>query len=365
MSLGPGGTPPRAPRLGAGEPRRHRARIPKGRALRRALHLHRAHHDQRQDGAVGGPFSFRVPDPRAARLRRVGPPGLPHEVGGGLCLFDDPRNQWNPQPERRGAPRLRRARALFDKKILVTGDLDSAAEEQIPSRQHLRYRRFAVRSSSSPIPFWAIRPRGSIRGPSCSKAKADGASCATPVDSTSPPTWPAGSTTRSTGSGAGWRHRASPLDYPRRKACWIWLEPRCPELLDPVTFGKVGGLVLVGCDQLPRSRRPRRRKARRWGFVELTGADTVPPAALRGWGVQPLTLAERALRDARAGRPRGARSSSAPARWARRWRSSWRRPAAARSSDRRLQLRGGERGPPRAASARGWRAEDRGARPRS
>jgi molybdopterin/thiamine biosynthesis adenylyltransferase len=37
-------------------------------------------------------------------------------------------------------------------------------------------------------------------------------------------------------------------------------------------------------------------QVRRWGFIELSGEQTVPPAAVSGWKAESLTLAERRLR---------------------------------------------------------------------
>jgi molybdopterin/thiamine biosynthesis adenylyltransferase len=205
--------------------------------------------------------------------------GPPHEVGGGLCLFDDPRNQWNPA---RSVAELidGRVRALLEG-VLVTGELDPETEEQIPSLRHLRYRTEPGNVVFVPDPCWAELPEGVISGAIVLRGEgrrrflclAEGLGLAP--------------------------------DLALRVGCdegyalgrWVALagEPY-PRLFEPIVIDETPCQPRWIAVNFPGPGVRAGEKGRRWGFVELTGPDTVPPAALRGWEVQPLTLAERALR---------------------------------------------------------------------
>jgi molybdopterin/thiamine biosynthesis adenylyltransferase len=221
--------------------------------------------------------------------------GPPHEVGGGLCLFDDPRNQWNPA---RGVAELidGRVRALLEG-VLVTGDLDPAAEEQIPSVWYLHYETEAGKVVFVPDPFWGdpddgvssgtIMVQGEGRRRFLCFAESFG-SAANLADRV--------------GCGEGFALGrwvalpGEPVAHLQPDQLLDLARSVCPSLFEPIVVREtrysprwvavnfLGPGVRAG------------EKGRRWGFVELTGPDTVPPAALRGWEVQPLTLAERALR---------------------------------------------------------------------
>jgi hypothetical protein len=84
--------------------------------------------------------------------------GPPHEASGLLCLFDSPRNQWNP---RRGVAELinGRVRALLEGE-LVAGGVESELEEQIPSLEYLRYESAKGQVVFVPDPFWGGLPSG-------------------------------------------------------------------------------------------------------------------------------------------------------------------------------------------------------------
>jgi molybdopterin/thiamine biosynthesis adenylyltransferase len=221
--------------------------------------------------------------------------GTPHEVCGVLCLFDDPRNQWNPARSVAGLIDGR-VRALLEG-VLVTGDLDPAVEEQIPSVHHLRYRAEVGKVVFVPDPFWAEPPDGVGSGAIVLQGKgrrrflclAEGFGRADDL---------AGRVGCGEGYALGrWVALAGEPDgYLQPDQVLDLAREVYPRLFEPIVIGEdsyppgwiavnfLGPGVRVG------------EKGRRWGFVELTGPDTVPPAALRGWDVQPVTLAERALR---------------------------------------------------------------------
>ena len=221
--------------------------------------------------------------------------GPPHEVGGGLCLFDDPRNQWNPG---RSVAELidGRVRALLEG-VLVTGALDPEAEEQIPSVHHLRYRAEVGKVVFVPHPYWAELPEGVVSGAivlqgvgrrrflCLAKGLGSAADLAGRVGCGEG--YALGRWVALTGEPDGYLQPEQVLDlarevYPRLFEPIVIDEASYPPRWIAVNF--LGPGVRAG------------EKGRRWGFIELTGPDTVPPAALRGWEVQPLTLAERALR---------------------------------------------------------------------
>lgn len=221
--------------------------------------------------------------------------GPPHEVGGSLCLFDDPRNQWNP---RRSVAELidGRVRALLEG-ILVTGGLDPEAEEQIPSLRHLRYRAEVGKVVFVPDPYWAELPEGvasgviMLQGEGRRRFLCFAGSLGSAADLAGrvgcDEGYALGRWVALAGEPDGYLQPEHVLDlargvYPRLFEPIVIDESSYPPRWVAVNF--LGPGVRVG------------EKSRRWGFVELTGSDTAPPAALRGWEVQPLTLAERALR---------------------------------------------------------------------
>jgi molybdopterin/thiamine biosynthesis adenylyltransferase len=222
--------------------------------------------------------------------------GPPHESSGLLCLFDAAENQWNPG---RSAAELvdGRVRALLEG-VLVTGNLDPAAEEQIPSVHYLRYLTNAEKVVFVPDPFWGDPTEGVGSGTIVLQGDgrrrflryADGfdlaADLADRVDCEGGVRF-----------GRWVALPGEPTDYLLPEGVLDLARTRCPEVLEPVTFGKVGPMLpsWIAINFLGPGVRAG-EKGRRWGFVELTGPDTVPPAALAGWEVQPLTLAERTLR---------------------------------------------------------------------
>jgi molybdopterin/thiamine biosynthesis adenylyltransferase len=100
------------------------------------------------------PFEYPLKPPSATV--QSGLLGPPHEVNGGLCLFDDAANQWNPQ---RSAAELinTRVHPLLEA-ILVEGALPDSAEEQIPDQVGKLY----IPSKNSlvfvPDPYWGALP---------------------------------------------------------------------------------------------------------------------------------------------------------------------------------------------------------------
>jgi molybdopterin/thiamine biosynthesis adenylyltransferase len=221
--------------------------------------------------------------------------GPPHEVGGVLCLFDDPHNQWTPG---RSIAELvdGRVRALLEG-VLVTGGLEPNSEEQIPSIHYLRYHTEAEKVVFVPDPFWGEPPEGIESGVIVMQGEghrrflclAEGLGRAADL---------AGRV----GCGEGFAFgrwvalHGEPTGYLQPDQVLDLARGVCPELL--------AAIIVQGGSYLPswiavtflgpgvRAGEP----GRRWGLVELTDPDTVPPAALRGWEVQPLTLAERSLR---------------------------------------------------------------------
>jgi molybdopterin/thiamine biosynthesis adenylyltransferase len=221
--------------------------------------------------------------------------GPPHEVVGVLCLFDDPRNQWTPA---RSVAELinRRVRALLEG-VLVTGELDPEAEEQIPSLRHLRYRAEPGKVVFVPDPYWAELPDGVVSGAIVLRgngrrrflclAEGLGSADDRAVRVGCGKGYALGRWVALAGEPDGYLQPEQVLDLARKVY---------PHLFEPIVIDEdsypprwiavnfLGPGVRAG------------ETGRRWGFIELTEPDTVPPAALRGWEVQPLTLAERALR---------------------------------------------------------------------
>jgi molybdopterin/thiamine biosynthesis adenylyltransferase len=101
-------------------------------------------------------FPFEYPFKPPSANVESGLLGPPHEVAGGLCLFDDAANQWNPQ---RSAAELVdvRVRPLIEA-ILVQGDLSSSAEEQIPDQVGKLYMPSKSGVVFVPDPYWAPLP---------------------------------------------------------------------------------------------------------------------------------------------------------------------------------------------------------------
>jgi hypothetical protein len=249
------------------------------------------------DVALRVDFPFEYPIMAPSVHVHPGLLGPPHEAGGLLCLFDDPRNQWHP---RRDVAELvdGRVRTLLEG-LLVRGELPADLEEQIPEVDLLSYSFRDGGVVFVPDPFWEGLPAepgsGAIimlgdEGRRRFLCFAEGYGFSTDLGARI-------GCEKGLALGRWVALPGQPTGYRTTEALLELARAACPRLLEPVPFADweptpprwiavnfLGPGVRAG------------ERARRWGFLELTGEEVVPPAVVSGWGAQPLTLGERALR---------------------------------------------------------------------
>jgi molybdopterin/thiamine biosynthesis adenylyltransferase len=251
---------------------------------------------RRVEVRVTFPFEYPLKPPFASVA--AGLLGLPHEVEGHLCIFDDPTNQWNPQ---RGAAALvdENVRGLLEAVLIEGPAAIEAKEEQIPDQVSRRYAANPNRVMLVPDPFWATLADGVrvgallIRGGGSHRLLAyaeglgfDDSQLATRLGSE---------------EGLAFGRWVELADPPSGHQGAAGLLSRAlaatPGLLDPVLIGdnQPTAPEWIGLnfpDQGPR----RGQWRRQWAFIELSAVDTIPVAAQELWTTQALTLAERQLR---------------------------------------------------------------------
>jgi hypothetical protein len=243
---------------------------------------------------VGFPFEYPIKEPFVDV--EPGLLGPPHEVGGRLCLFDNAPNQWN--PDRSVAELIAGRVATLLESLLVAGELAPELEEQIPPVDYLQYATESGNVVLVPDPFWGELPNGFSDGTVALVGKgarrllmyAEGFGFSENLMEASgcEENVALGRWVVLPGNRRGFHTPGEILNQARE--C-------CAGLFDPVSVGTlnvelpewlainfVGPGVQVG------------EERRRWGFIELSGAQTVPPEAVRGWEAQALRPGERQLR---------------------------------------------------------------------
>jgi molybdopterin/thiamine biosynthesis adenylyltransferase len=105
---------------------------------------------------VSFPFEYPLTDPKVkVDAGLIGPP---HEVGGSLCLLDNPGAQWHPQ--RSAAELVEHARGLLEAVLIGGPDAIAEREEQVPEPTGSRFLADKNLVILVPDPFWAAPPDG-------------------------------------------------------------------------------------------------------------------------------------------------------------------------------------------------------------
>lgn len=249
------------------------------------------------------PITVSLPFEYPRRHPTVGVPrglvGPPHEVGGDLCLFDNPGAQWHPQ---------RDAASLIDENVrhlleavVVAGDTDWVAEneEQIPDAVSRLYLADSSRVIFVPDPFWNEIPGDKTRGTFFLKGPGsrrllhlmDAHPAATSDELASRVLC-----TKGMAMGRWVAMENPPTGLCIASGILCAAREEYPEILDPFVSGEASLPVEYVAITFIEEGPGRGQQRRAWAFVELNGPDTVPPAAANMPQAQALTPSERQLR---------------------------------------------------------------------